>query len=709
MENIWEILKIEETKDSRAIKRAYASLAREYNPEEHPQEFLHIREAYERAMAYAEGSLQVREPSGLAEKTGRQAFGAEEEMTKEKFSDEKAPKASQIFQWNFMEENPYREHPAVVKFRELYTGKRRKDRTVWMDYFVSDDFLEVWREKGFAAELLAIVKEYQETYPPSREFLTELYLAYGIRCQNMRMLAEDNAAFHGIEHIMEIAGMGPAITRFKGNDQAVIEGFRDYRKLLRLSSEESWDDSAFLRLSEIIDRYRLGNISDRPIQNARQYELYQRHPKSLRLIGHFFAYTQLPVQAYRLLWNHLHLDSATDGKNKLFYGSLRDTVIARLPELLEKPRVSYQELNKDYGRYVYYSVRHGGEESGDGKEAAARKEINAFFAREDVQCALMDERYVEEQVLHYWINKKGDTYFTHCLEEFFRTHNDAPYRERVLEVIGEWNTVKQIETEYLEDEQSLPEHGFLDFRRRPYVRFYLNTAFHLTCGARSGVLLPEYLRERFPYSAAWAKSFTDPVQGGFSPECPVEIRFGENIIRIIFHLRYLEYRWNEDPVGPLLSWDTLKEIQDETAFWLLLPITLSSFQEYPEIYQELTGRLSRLPLHQEDIPVIADCICGRICQFAEDTENKLPLWTLYSETEELLYGCDIYRNGTLSLYEETAYNKKLVPNGQYQAVDMDTAVSMAERLLRELTASYSVTASVALMPGRIFEIGRAHV
>ncbi|MBO5033139.1 MAG: hypothetical protein J6D08_14910 [Lachnospiraceae bacterium] len=563
-------------------------------------------------------------------------------------------------------------------------------------------FLEVWRENEFAAMLLELIKEYDETYPLNKEFLTELYLAYGIRCNNQQMFIENNAAFDGIDHIMEIAGMGPAVTRFKGNDQAVSEGFRDYRKLLILALEENWNDNSFLRLSDIIDRYKLGNISDRPIQDSYQYELYQRHPKSLRLINYFFSHTQLPQQAYRLLWNHLHLDSATNGKNKLFYGNLRDTVISILPEVLEQPRVNYQKLNAEYGRYVYYFVSRRNEESSPEDEIIMRKDIDAFFAREDVQFALMDERYVEEQVLHYWINKKGNVYFTHCLEYFYRIHDDAPYRNRVLEVIEEWNTVKQLETQYMEDEQSLPEFGLLDFQKRPYVRYYLNTAFHLTYGVRNHILLSEYLENRFPYSEAWAQRFTDPSQGGFSPEHPIKIQFGDNTIQISFHLRYWEYRWNDKPFGPLFPWENLKEIQDESVFWLLLPITLASFQEYPEVYEELNRRLCRLPLYEKDIPIIADCICGKVCQFTEDIEDSLPLCTLYAETEGQLYGCDIYRNGTLLLYEETMTTKKILPNGQYQTIDMDTSISMAERLLEELTTSYSITASISLMPHQIF-------
>ena len=42
--NIWEILGIEPTRDQGAVRRAYAAAAAQYNPEEHPEEFLAVRQ-----------------------------------------------------------------------------------------------------------------------------------------------------------------------------------------------------------------------------------------------------------------------------------------------------------------------------------------------------------------------------------------------------------------------------------------------------------------------------------------------------------------------------------------------------------------------------------------------------------------------------------------------------------------------------------------
>lgn len=51
---IWDVLKIEETKDKRAITKAYRDLLSSVNPEEKPEEFKLLRSAYEEALKLAE-------------------------------------------------------------------------------------------------------------------------------------------------------------------------------------------------------------------------------------------------------------------------------------------------------------------------------------------------------------------------------------------------------------------------------------------------------------------------------------------------------------------------------------------------------------------------------------------------------------------------------------------------------------------------------
>lgn len=54
---IWNILKIKPTKDIKEIKKAYAKLAKQFNPEEHPEEFKKIYDAYKAACRYAKSEI----------------------------------------------------------------------------------------------------------------------------------------------------------------------------------------------------------------------------------------------------------------------------------------------------------------------------------------------------------------------------------------------------------------------------------------------------------------------------------------------------------------------------------------------------------------------------------------------------------------------------------------------------------------------------
>lgn len=691
METIWQILQIEETKDRAAIKKAYAALVKEYHPEEQPEEFLRVREAYEKALDHAKRGDEARaQPPRTPNPAEPENASTSENKT-----------GNPRFGWNFAEENPFQESQGIRRFRELYTGKRRKDRALWSDYFVSDAFLEGYHEQDFTKLMLDTAMENREEYPPCREFLTELYIAYGLKAGYEQVVMDYNAAFNGIEHVIALAETGPLIMRFKGNDFAMIAGFSDYRNLLGLARKDSWDSDALLLLGKIIDHYMLSDISDKPIRNADQHELSWRHPKSIKLLTYFFAHANAPQQAYRMLWNHLNLETATNGKDKLLYGGLRDTVLNHMPEPKGRPLTDYREVTTAYSR------RYRGDDMEQYRESADR-----FFEREDVQDALMDETYVEREVLHYWVTKSDKMYDMEKLEAFYNEHQDAPYADKILQKIQDWKKEHRIAAEYEEDEHSELVYGRFDFQRRAYVRYYLNTAFHQAAGMTTGISLAGYLREQMPYSPEWAKRLVSAEEGGFSDGYSAKMCFGENELGITFHRRYIEYLWNGAPCGPLFAWKDIVEIEDEAAFWLLLPITAAPFAEHPEVFDALSSRLSSLPVSEEDILVIADCITGKICRYEEDIQ---PICTFYAETEEQLYGCDIFAYGTryllaedekemlpnLYLFEELNGEKHMLLNGAFHVPDREAAFAMGKRLLAEQITAVIVTAKTPRLPDRL--------
>lgn len=75
--NIWEILGIPPTTDMIEIKRAYGQMAKKWHPEEHPEEFKRLRNAYQSALQWARrgqgetetGEARGRRPSGERSET----------------------------------------------------------------------------------------------------------------------------------------------------------------------------------------------------------------------------------------------------------------------------------------------------------------------------------------------------------------------------------------------------------------------------------------------------------------------------------------------------------------------------------------------------------------------------------------------------------------------------------------------------------------
>ena len=55
---MFRILQIEETKDKNTIKTAYRSLLPKTNPEDDPEGFKQLRQAYEEAMRYADRPVE---------------------------------------------------------------------------------------------------------------------------------------------------------------------------------------------------------------------------------------------------------------------------------------------------------------------------------------------------------------------------------------------------------------------------------------------------------------------------------------------------------------------------------------------------------------------------------------------------------------------------------------------------------------------------
>ncbi len=118
---MWEILGIEKTTDQRKIKRSYAHLVAKYHPEEYPEKFQEIQQAYERAMRYAR-LCRVREEEQqeqILRKTLEKETMCQQEMSLSQLTEIEAENSSQNNSVDFKSYNWVAGEPEEKVIRRL--------------------------------------------------------------------------------------------------------------------------------------------------------------------------------------------------------------------------------------------------------------------------------------------------------------------------------------------------------------------------------------------------------------------------------------------------------------------------------------------------------------------------------------------------------------------------------------------------------------
>lgn len=482
MEHIWTVLGIDPTQNVSAIRRAYAERAKACHPEEDPQGFLQLRQAYQAALDYAGGKEEL---PGLS---------PAEPLTEE--NKPSKPVRAEESGWSLQERegngpNPFEGGEAITKFLELYTGKQRKNPAMWMNYITSDAFLDAAWNPRFTALLARKVRELQANVVPNRECLTWLNVAY-------QFSGGEASDFEGMGDILQIAALGPASKTPKGNEFAILQSFLDYRCLIHLAEAGRWDQEALDAYRYVLGRYVSAYIRERCEQRVTPN--CERHPAGLRVFIHFFQRPDLPEAVYRDAWQRLDLKSAIMGRGKALYGSLRERVLEKIPDIDQKKPENFFRVNKNLEAHI---ARVKADPAGE-EEASA-----AFFASEEVQKALSSLRFMEWELLTYspWRREDIGENLVRRILDFYQTHPDIPRAAEVAAVMKEKLVEQTVKRRSLEDARAEVPAGPPSLAYRPFFRHWLNTGFYTAREPESGTMLQEYLGDHLPYQKDWSRRF----------------------------------------------------------------------------------------------------------------------------------------------------------------------------------------------------------
>jgi hypothetical protein len=726
MDSIWTVLGLEPTQDISAIKRAYAQKSRECHPEEDPEGFLQLRKAYQAALDYAEGK-EAPEPAAAleAEEPEEEAWS----LTEKPILWDEGP-------------NPYADHEAARKFLELYTGKQRKNTALWLDYFTSDAFLDIAWERRFTALLLEHVTRLEAEYPVNREFLNWLCIAYQFSVKRSVYRDWDNGGervefefqihregqFDGQESVFEIATKGPAPKQPKGNELSMLYSFIEYRTLIHMAEDGIWSEKDVGAFSEIIGRYAAGYITDK-CQHRGTMD-YERHPAGLRLMTHFFRREGLPEEVCRIAWQKLDLKTALMGRAKILYGTMRELVLERLPELAGEQKVSYAKLRTAFFDYAVSTHKRNGEKA----QATAEdiQKTDAFFAREDFQKGLLDRRFVEEEMLHTWVDEARCDYYLQRVIQFYEAHETAPCAQKVIERAKEMLKYQALADRLLADrETEISEEG-ITLKNASFFRHWLNTGFYHAQDRETGRGLIVYLNKELTFLPEWSRNFLKVEDGQEPIPAAEEYTLDGDEIMVCFHLRYQSFHINREQVyRPCIPWERVAAVTDTDAFCFLLPIATTAYDQYETVKAEILRRLTDTAAPETDRPFIAGCLADQVCglpvsgavgrrgaveeeddydEYEEEDadgageedgvdgkeravrkprrslppESVLPL-EVFAEDADRLFVCVWFQQDEiLSLYQQTPYGKQMVRDGRYDDVpDAQSAVALAQQVMQE--------------------------
>ncbi len=710
MSGFWTVLGLEPTKDVSTIKRAYGEKAKTCHPEEDPEGFLELRNAYRAALSYAEGERTAFSKPGNGSENHSGRLQGEEDKAEEE------DRGWQLFEEGpLLTENPYANSEAILKFWDLYTGKQRRNPKLWMEYFTSDAFLDAGWDARFTALLLEKITEAERTMPPPKEFLTWLSIAYQYsleefvrlpgktllemnRDHQIRLL--DGADFDGMESILRIARKGPALKKHKGNEFAILQSFRDYRHLIRLAEAGRWDPEALEGFRTVLNSYAPAYIRERCEQRVTPD--CERHPAGLRVFLHFFQRQDLPEAVYRAAWQRLDLKSAIMGRAKALYGPLRELTVRRVPGIDgEAPPVNFLQLTRNLDAYLK-RIRANPE-----TEPA---ESEAFFASPEMRQALPVPRFLEQQLLTNspWRREGMGEGLIRRLLDYYREHTDLPRGEEVVSGLEKDLRLCEAKRWSREDAQADPE-GIPHFVRlslahRPLLRYWLNTAFYTAQDPETGTTLLEYLEKYLPYQESWSRRFAGREDG-----TPRTIAAAMGMVEIDCYPQHLEYRVNGKPVyRPCLTWEqTARESGDW--FALLLPITAAPYGDFDKVAQEIYRRMRGLFLPEDEWVLIARCLAGHVCRLPleDGSGNPVPPETvlpmeLSAEGGGRLYTAVWKEDGEpVTIYRQTASGRR-----EQERLEPDPEGNWRVAVRREEAAPYTCTEIIRFTPQSGLEAAR---
>lgn len=382
---VWKLLEIEPTDSKREIRRAYASCLKKYHPEEEPQKFEIVKEAYERALEYC-NNPQKYTISNDMDMSGEMNVNGEEDRNYDtddvwENEEEEWDNASLDYEDTCSEDEVERDRPLLdklSKLTELQEEKNplcetvmeriygimenqslREDGGVWAKLFLEWEFLDVQLNVGFANSLKEYLEK-QENIPEA--LLVELMVAYDLEPEREQEQFVVLDLFKNGEVNQLLKGAMRVIAEL-WNEQE--EGKREYLQREYLEKPENGYRQGYFheyhKVRFLFEKGLLIEGQEKLWENA----LWHGNPENIAIwkedIGEsvkakedylpiLYAYLveryEIPEFICRYFYREYRLYFLTGSRWEDWYIPLREAILKRYPELEDR---QFEQLAQELG------------------------------------------------------------------------------------------------------------------------------------------------------------------------------------------------------------------------------------------------------------------------------------------------------------------------------------------------------------------------
>lgn len=401
----WKILGLNPGATKKEIRKQYAKLSRQCHPEEEPEEFAELQNAYQCALEYCEGNVErnlMNENDNV------------EIVQKKTTCETDHSLLDKLEQKEDQELQLYIKTGIIKTILDILSDPKSKNKaTVWQKLFLSDAFLDEQFTDHFAHGLQYIFQSLPEAKNVNEvpsAFLTELAIAYGV-------VVEDNEGyrfrnelpaeriiisywFSMPEEWYKVRAAG-YLKKLQNRNRA--RSFANYQMLISMNENTFFNESESLRWKEILWNLQKGHF----------YELYKAHETIatgskifIDLCVYWLSHYEVPEHVAGYIYEDMQLDKIDFMSCGGWYRPLKDCIMRYYPNL-ECVNEKKQKIQSEFAN-EYMKIKFA-----NSKLEEAYEEGKAFDKK------VFDKKVFDEKCHSFF---ESDIWKKHATDEFIEKY-----------------------------------------------------------------------------------------------------------------------------------------------------------------------------------------------------------------------------------------------------------------------------------------------